>query len=347
MTILIPKKLFPFNISARLFANTRFENNRFDFSAVIIFGDIACVIRRAHTEMRRAPEKLFENRCCDMTIIDALGFGVKRETGLTVSHVLAFLGSDSSNQVQRLYFLVTVHEPPPFNAMSPRDIISDDVLDVEGDMWIERESIEFIERGFKERGIGYEDGSLAGAKSQELLHVLENAFRLHERSVSQRPSEMQYHPAQTVQPRTVDLPFSYPTVRHRFLHYDLFNRADIAIFDWQKVERCFITEFAEYPESVLAEADNVSPEQQVANLPLSQRMQVEKLLSDINDELKTMEWSCVYVRQTETFRKALRVVLRGRPQLVEAYPSTAMGQVVDIYAARQSPLEIWDSCLNE
>jgi hypothetical protein len=140
-----------------------------------------------------------------MTIIDALGFGVKKETGLTVSHVLAFRGSESSNQVQRLYFLVTVHEPQPFSAMSPRDSISDDALEVKGDMWIERE---IVHRRFKERGIRDEDGSINGAISLGLLHVLDNAFHLYEASVSQRPSEQKYYPAQIVQPQTVGLPFS-------------------------------------------------------------------------------------------------------------------------------------------
>jgi hypothetical protein len=183
--ILIPEELFPFNDSARLFASTRFENIRFDFSAVIIFGDTACVIRRAHTEMRRAPEKLPESSCCDMTIIDALGFGVKKETGLTVSHVLAFLGSDSSNQVQRLYFLVTVHEPQPFSAMSPRDSISDDALEVKGDMWIERE---IVHRCFKERGIRDEDGSINGAISLGLQLGAKPASPSHTLTLVLRPT---------------------------------------------------------------------------------------------------------------------------------------------------------------
>ena len=332
MTILITEELFPFNISAKRFAGNRFENNRFDFSAVIIFGNTACVITRAHTVMRRAPEKLLEDSYCDMTIIDALGCGVKEETDLTVSHVLGFLGSDSSDQVQRLYFLVRVLEPPPFSAMSPRDSISGDILDVIGVMWFEKESIEFIETCFKERGVEYEDESFNRAKSLALLHVLNSAFHIHKASVSQRPFEQRYYLAQTVQPHS--------TVRNRYLHYDLFNRADIAVVDWQVVDRCLITEFNEYPESVLTAVDKVSPEEQLANLSLCQRVQVNTLLSDMNDEFKTMEWSCVYARQTETTRKALRVLLLGRPRLVgrPKYQRSAMGELVDISDANQSRL---------
>lgn len=141
-----------------------------------------------------------------------------------------------------------------------------------------------------------------------------------------------YHPAQTVQPHS--------TARSRYLLYDLFNRADIGVVDWQVVDRYPITEFNEYRETDLTVVDKVSPEEQLADLSPCQWVQADTVLRDMNNELKTMEWSCVYAQQTETTRKALRILL-GRPRLVgrQKYQRSAMGEMFDISDANQSQLE--------
>jgi hypothetical protein len=108
MDISIHPNLSPFNVPIDDFLRTRFENDRLELTAIMIFGDYSYAISPTHTQLKPEVEK--PEGFHGMTILGAVEYGLKEKAHLTMSHVLAFLGSNSSDGVQRLFFLVKVEE---------------------------------------------------------------------------------------------------------------------------------------------------------------------------------------------------------------------------------------------
>lgn len=311
MGFLIHRELSSFNLSIDFFMSSRLDHDCFEFTAISISGETASVYRKAHSHIRT--EKSPESDNDPTTIFEAIVCGVKRQTGLSVSHVLEFVGLNSNNRVLTLYFLVTLGESSPSGEMSPRDDISEDAIEAEGVMWIEKER---VQRHF-------DDGSWTAERTIGILLALKASFNVYEGNASHEPPEKLFIPAQNKQSRSL---------HSRYLDYKLFNRETEGLDDWQAVDRCLIGETNEWPADVLQMADSFSPEFQLSCLSPMQERQVKQLLTDIGDEIPTMEWTCVHAWEMNCFRMVLRITLFGRPWPTEKqkYPRSAMGEIVPI-----------------